>query len=73
MRLPQAGDLVRLLRLGSNEAYESLLGMVVGYETKGPMRGRARVIWISVSHGGAPAGDILCYSPSRLQVVNESR
>jgi len=68
MILPQAGDLVRLFNLASGVPYEKLLGMVVGYETKGVLVGRAKVVWVGT---GSPAadGEILCYSPNRLQVV----
>jgi len=42
--------------------------MVVGYEAKGVLAGRAKVVWVGT---GSPAadGEILCYSPNRLQVV----
>ena len=68
MSLPQVGDLVRLFNLASGVPYEKLLGIVLGYETKGTMAGRAQVIWVGT---GSPSADgvILCYSPSRLQVV----
>jgi len=68
MSLPQAGDLVRLINNATGVPYEKLLGMVVGYETKGVLSGRAKVVWVGT---GSPAavGEILCYSPSRLQVV----
>ena len=68
MSLPQVGDLVRLTNIGSDVPYEKLLGIVLGYETKGAMAGRTRVVWIGT---GSPAadGEELCYSPSRLQVV----
>ena len=68
MSLPQVGDLVRLTNIGSDVPYEKLLGIVLGYETKGTMAGRAQVVWFGT---GSPAaeGEILCYSPNRLQVV----
>ena len=68
MSLPQVGDLVRLIDIASDVPYEKLLGIVLGYETKGAMAGRTRVVWIGT---GSPAadGEELCYSPSRLQVV----
>ena len=68
MSLPQVGDLVRLINIASDVPYEKLLGMVVGYETKGVLVGRAKVVWVGT---GSPAadGEILCYSPNRLQVV----
>ena len=68
MSLPQAGDLVRLINNAAGVPYEKLLGMVVGYETKGVLVGRAKVVWVGT---GSPAadGEILCYSPNRLQVV----
>ena len=68
MSLPQAGDLVRLINNATGVPYEKLLGMVVGYETKGVLVGRAKVVWVGT---GSPAadGEILCYSPNRLQVV----
>ena len=68
MRLPQVGDLVRLIDIASDVPYEDLLGIALGYETKGAMAGRTRVVWIGT---GSPAadGEELCYSPSRLQVV----
>ena len=68
MSLPQVGDLVRLLNPTSGQHYEDLLGLVLGYETKGVLAGRTRVVWIGT---GSPAadGEILCYSPNRLQVV----
>ena len=68
MSLPQVGDLVRLINNAAGVPYEKLLGMVVGYETKGTMAGRTRVVWVGT---GSPAadGEILCYSPNRLQVV----
>ena len=73
MSLPQVGDLVRLIDIASpSQTHEKLLGMVVGYETKGVLAGRAKVVWVGT---GSPAadGEILCYSPNRLQVVSESR
>jgi hypothetical protein len=68
MSLPQVGDLVRLINNAAGVPYEKLLGMVVGYETKGVLAGRAKVVWVGT---GSPAadGEILCYSPNRLQVV----
>ena len=68
MSLPQVGDLVRLIDIACDVPYEKLLGMVVGYETKGVLVGRAKVVWVGT---GSPAadGEILCYSPNRLQVV----
>ena len=68
MRLPQAGDLVRLLPIGGGKPYEKLLGIVLGYETKGAMAGKTRVVWVGT---GSPAadGEELCYPTSRLQVV----
>ena len=68
MILPQAGDLVRLLSPHTDVPYEKLLGIVLGYETKGTMAGRTRVVWVGT---GSPAadGEELCYSPNRLQVV----
>ena len=68
MSLPQVGDLVRLINNAAGVPYEKLLGMVVGYETKGTMAGRTRVVWVGT---GSPAadGEILCYSPNRLQAV----
>ena len=68
MSLPQVGDLVRLIDIACDVPYEKLLGMVVGYETKGVLVGRAKVVWGGT---GSPAadGEILCYSPNRLQVV----
>ena len=68
MSLPQVGDLVRLIDIASDVPYEKLLGIALGYETKGAMAGRIRVVWFST---GSPAadGEILCYSPNRLQVV----
>ena len=69
MSLPQVGDLVRLIDIASpSQTHEKLLGIVLGYETKGAMAGRTRVVWIGT---GSPAadGEELCYSPSRLQVV----
>ena len=68
MRLPQVGDLVRLIDIASDVPYEKLLGIVLGYETKGAMAGKTRVVWVGT---GSPAadGEELCYSPSRLQVV----
>ena len=68
MSLPQVGDLVRLINDRAGVPYEKLLGMVVGYETKGVLVGRAKVVWVGT---GSPAadGEILCYSPNRLQVV----
>jgi hypothetical protein len=70
MRLPQVGDLVRLIDIDvvADVPYEDLLGIALGYETKGAMAGRTRVVWFST---GSPAadGEILCYLTSRLQVV----
>jgi hypothetical protein len=68
MSLPQVGDLVRLINNAAGVPYEKLLGIVLGYETKGVLAGRAKVVWIGT---GSPAadGEILCYSPNRLQVV----
>jgi len=68
MSLPQVGDLVRLINNAAGVPYEKLLGIVLGYETKGALSGRAKVIWVGT---GSPAadGEILCYSPNRLQVV----
>ena len=68
MSLPQVGDLVRLIDIASDVPYEKLLGIVLGYETKGILTGRAKVVWVGT---GSPAadGEILCYSPNRLQVV----
>jgi len=68
MSLPQVGDLVRLINNASGVPYEKLLGIVLGYETKGVLSGRAKVVWVGT---GSPAadGEILCYSPNRLQVV----
>ena len=68
MSLPQVGDLVRLIDIASDVPYEKLLGIVLGYETKGTMAGRTRVVWVGT---GSPAadGEELCYSPNRLQVV----
>jgi len=68
MSLPQVGDLVRLIDIASDVPYEKLLGIVLGYETKGVLAGRAKVVWVGT---GSPAadGEILCYSPNRLQVV----
>ena len=68
MRLPQVGDLVRLIDIASDVPYEDLLGIALGYETKGAMAGRTRVVWFST---GSPAadGEELCYPTSRLQVV----
>ena len=68
MSLPQVGDLVRLIDIASDVPYEKLLGIVLGYEAKGVLTGRAKVIWVGT---GSPAadGEILCYSPNRLQVV----
>lgn len=68
MRLPQVGDLVRLLHPRSDKPYEDLLGIVLGYETKGAMRSKVQVVWTT-----AIAGSVFCYSPMRLKVVNESR
>ena len=68
MRLPQVGDLVRLLRPCSGSPYEKLLGIVLGYETKGAMRSKVRVVWADGFAEVFP-----CYSPSRLKVVDESR
>ena len=66
--IPQVGDLVRLIDIASDVPYEKLLGIVLGYETKGAMAGKTRVVWVGT---GSPAadGEELCYSPSRLQVV----
>ena len=72
MILPQAGDLVRLFNLASGVPYEKLLGIVLGYETKGTMAGRSQVVWFGTG-SGASEGQTLCYSPNRLQVVNETR
>ena len=68
MRLPQVGDLVRLIDIASDVPYEKLLGIVLGYETKGAMAGKTRVVWVGT---GSPAadGEELCYPTSRLQVV----
>ena len=68
MSLPQVGDLVRLINNAAGVPYEKLLGIVLGYETKGALSGRAKVVWVGT---GSPAadGEILCYSPNRLQVV----
>ena len=68
MSLPQVGDLVRLINNAAGVPYEKLLGIVLGYETKGVLAGRAKVVWVGT---GSPAadGEILCYSPNRLQVV----
>ena len=68
MSLPQVGDLVRLSDIASAVPYEKLLGIVLGYEAKGVLTGRAKVVWVGT---GSPAadGEILCYSPNRLQVV----
>ena len=68
MSLPQVGDLVRLINNAAGVPYEKLLGMVVGYETKGVLAGRTKVVWVGT---GSPAadGEELCYSPNRLQVV----
>ena len=68
MSLPQVGDLVRLTNIASDVPYEQLLGIVLGYVTKGAMSSRAKVVWVGT---GSPAadGEILCYSPNRLQVV----
>tara|TARA_R110002051_G_scaffold140446_1_gene213212 strand:- start:370 stop:579 length:210 start_codon:yes stop_codon:yes gene_type:complete len=68
MSLPQAGDLVRLLPTGGGKPYEELLGIVLGYVTKGAMRSRAKVVWFG-SASGAGEGQTMCHSPSRLQVV----
>tara|TARA_R110000824_G_scaffold27430_2_gene93329 strand:+ start:1833 stop:2042 length:210 start_codon:yes stop_codon:yes gene_type:complete len=68
MSLPQAGDLVRLLPIGGGKPYEELLGIVLGYVTKGAMRSRAKVVWFG-SASGAGEGQTMCHSPSRLQVV----
>ena len=68
MSLPQVGDLVRLFNLASDVPYEKLLGIVLGYETKGAMAGRARVVWFGTASGAAE-GETLCYPASRLQVV----
>ena len=69
MILPQVGDLVRLLSPNTDKPYEKLLGIVLGYETKGTMAGRAQVGWFGHIDSPAAEGEILCYSPSRLQVV----
>jgi hypothetical protein len=66
MSLPQAGDLVRLLPIGGGKPYEELLGIVLGYVTKGAMRSRAKVVWFG---DFAIDGQTLCHSPNRLQVV----
>ena len=68
MSLPQVGDLVRLIDIASDVPYEKLLGIVLGYEAKGVLTGRAKDVWVGT---GSPAadGEILCYSPNRLQVV----
>ena len=68
MSLPQVGDLVRLIDIACDVPYEKLLGIVLGYETKGVLAGRAKVVWVGT---GSPAadGEILCYPTSRLQVV----
>ena len=68
MSSPQVGDLVRLINNAAGVPYEKLLGIVLGYETKGVLAGRAKVVWVGT---GSPAadGEILCYSPNRLQVV----
>ena len=63
MSLPQVGDLVRLLNPTSGQHYEGLLGIVLGYETKGAMRSKARVVWTNSGNF------VYCYSPSRLKVV----
>ena len=68
MSLPQAGDLVRLLPIGGGKPYEELLGIVLGYVTKGAMRSRAKVVWFGSDHPAAD-GEALCHSPNRLQVV----
>ena len=68
MSLPQVGDLVRLIDIASDVPYEQLLGIVLGYETKGTMAGRAQVVWFGTG-SGASEGQTLCYSPNRLQVV----
>ena len=68
MSLPQVGDLVRLTNIGSDVPYEKLLGIVLGYETKGTMAGRAQVVWFGTG-SGASEGQTLCYSTNRLQVV----
>ena len=68
MSLPQAGDLVRLLPIGGGKPYEELLGIVLGYVTKGAMRGRAKVVWVG-SASGHDEGQTVCHSPNRLQVV----
>ena len=69
MSLPQVGDLVRLINNAAGVPYEKLLGMVVGYETKGVLAGRAKVVWFAILDSPAADGEILCYSPNRLQVV----
>ena len=71
MSLPQVGDLVRLLNPTSGQHYENLLGIVLGYETKGAMRSKVRVVWAGDEAPAAQRGR--CYSPIRLKVVNESR
>ena len=69
MSLPQVGDLVRLTQpVGGDIVYEKLLGIVLGYETKGTMAGRTRVVWVGTDNPAAD-GEELCYSPNRLQVV----
>mgnify|MGYP003964986969 FL=1 len=68
MSLPQVGDLVRLLHPTSDKPYEDLLGIVLGYETKGAMRSKVRVVWTT-----GDLDNVFCYSPIRLKVVNESR
>jgi len=68
MSLPQVGDLVRLINIASDVPYEKLLGIVLGYETKGVLAGRAKVVWIGTG-SGASDGQTLCYPTSRLQVI----
>jgi len=68
MSLPQVGDLVRLINIASDVPYEKLLGIVLGYEAKGVLAGRAKVVWVGTDNPAAD-GEILCYSPNRLQVV----
>jgi len=68
MSLPQVGDLVRLIDIACDVPYEKLLGIVLGYETKGVLAGRAKVVWIGTG-SGASDGQTLCYPTSRLQVI----
>ena len=68
MRLPQVGDLVRLTDISSGIPYETLLGIVLGYETKGAMAGRAQVVWFS-GNGLLRASEKMCFPVSRLQAV----